>query len=230
MPDGMAHRSFGGGGSMWLKIANKPEVVRKIDRISSDGARKAVRYLFSDIKRRVPTAVARIAAQRYNIAATKLNPNTKAGSSRATAFVHGGGSLGSLSWEYIGPKLKIGGGASNTQGSFPLSPQVHNTSGYTATTSVLRGHRATVGHWNVPKGPRFRPAVSGSSPNFIHPSIRLIMKRTTPGHTALDKGPMVGLSVAEMVNSKKTESQRDEAILKLVEERMGHCLDRALHA
>ena len=209
-----------------MRLENADAVYAKLKALPDEKAPKFMRMMVSDMKSRGPTLIAKTGASVYNIAAAKLNPKTKAGSTRA--YVHMmGDTLGSISWHYSGPRLKLGGGATAGRGSWPIRPTYHSTRrAYTLKTSIIRGSWSELGRWEPPRGPRTRPASKAPSPLMIHPWIRLVMARTSPGHAPLDEGPKVGLSVAQVVLSHRTEAQLNENLLTLALTRLVHNIRR----
>lgn len=105
-----------------IKWVNKAECLARLNRIKGQNVKTVAQRTMSDMKSAAPTLVARMTSQKYAMPATKLNPNTKAGSSRGSVSLVGG--LAGVALQYRGERLALGGGKDSKGGSFPLSPRV----------------------------------------------------------------------------------------------------------
>ena len=66
-----------------MRLENADAVYAKLKALPDEKAPKFMRMMVSDMKSRGPTLIAKTGASVYNIAAAKLNPKTKAGSTKA---------------------------------------------------------------------------------------------------------------------------------------------------
>ena len=175
---------------------------------------KAVNSTLSDMRRRAPTIIGRTAAETYNIAATRLNPNNK--TSRGSVSLSGG--LQDLSLIYRGPGMPI---KSFKKALDPTSMR-RNKAPYKVTAEYVRGKRTIIGHWSPPgtEGGRY----SGKSPRMYIPGVHAYgpVQREGRGWGGGNFGP----SVPQMVINRGNGEREIEQLSKLMGDRLEHHLRR----
>lgn len=210
------------------KIVNKDEVIKRLDKLKGEDAKKVMKSTVSDMKSRGPRWIAQLASQTYNITKAKLNPNTKSGGTRG--FVQAAGdTLASISWTYRGQRLPIGG--SGAGGNFKLYPRSHSGRPYILLAEVLRGQASTLGHWFAPWSEG--GAYGAKSPYMLAGGAGYAVERRSPrsGGRGARRAAMRrarGPSVPQMVLSVRT---KDELKTKLETEalkRLEHHIGRLL--
>lgn len=209
----------GDSATIQIKVVNKAEIIQRLDKVKGENAKKVMQATVSDMKRRGPSWIARLASQTYNIATTKLNPNTKSGGSRAMVQASGD-TLASVSWTYKGQRLSIGG--SGAAGNFKLFPRSHSLRPYILLTEILRGQPATLGHWMKPWSEG--GAYGAKSPYMLAGGggYAVIRKGTTLGERAR------GLSVPQMVLSVRTSDTLKAKLETEALSRLDHHIGRIL--
>lgn len=190
-------------------------VMDGLNKLQNDIPRRAMTATCADLSKRVPSTVARIAGQTYALPRTKLNPNTKAGAANGAVSV--GASIGGMSWEYKGSRLPIGAAR-----GFTMKPKTARKSAYVLTTQILRGKWSRFGHWNKPwsEGGRY----GRKSPWMLLPGHSVpLMREGKSFHSGAN-----GLSIPQMVLSKRHEAQLKQEIQQLAIERLRHNISRLI--
>lgn len=205
-----------------VELTNRAEIMEMLGQLEGEKVKTAVRRAMSDLKRRGPTIIARLAAQTYAISATKLNPNTKAGAGKATVQVSGN-IIDAISWTYKGSRLALGGGK-GAQGSFKLLPRSGPAPGrrYRTRTEILKGNTVEIGHGGPPHSEG--GAYGAKSPWMVLPGQSTAMQRLGEGLGDIAKG----LSVPQMVLSIRTKDELQMQLEELLRERVEHAIESVL--
>lgn len=173
-------------------------LAQQLDRMGENAA-KAVNRTMSTMGRRAPVMVARIGAEKYNIAAARLNPRNK----RSRGKVSLAGGLAELELRYVGEKLPI-------TDFKDMKPKGYRRTPYDISVQVVRGQVGRAGHW-------YRPwseggAYSAKSPWMFVPGV--------PGPVMRQGrklgGTMRALSIPQMVVSKRTEPELQPKLRELM--------------
>ena len=200
-----------------IMVINKPSLFSKLDGIPDKVATKALTYTMKNLSSRCPSDFAKIAAKRYRMKVQQLNPNTKrgGGKGKVKGVTDVTGCVASISWEYRGPRLTVGGSGDKGDDAFWLSnPGAPHKTPYTLKVEILRGQKTKVGHWNLPysedgkyskKSPWMKPGGGGG---------RMGLMRVGRGFG----DPLRGPSVPQMVVNDENEPAISAAITKRAEE------------
>lgn len=191
--------------SFTIKVVNKQEVLQKLENMQGKNAQLVMQRTMADMAKKGPSIIAKVLSTRYAMPASKLNPNSKANQSHKSGSrgsVSMGGTLASIEFEYRGRMLAIGGGATASEGSWPLQPRSLNYKNrVTFKTQILRGGgRKPVGHWSKPgsEGGKY----GSKSPYMALPGPNTPMQRIGHGTGGADKGP----SIPALVHASESQA------------------------
>lgn len=127
------------------KIANKPELYKKLDELSSKATKRAMQDAFNRTKTFAKNEVARKVSGRYNIKAGEVKPaGGKTGGS-----IKAGGSWLSTRGTTVADLTLIYRGRRLTPLHFGMKVKGSNTS-HTISAQIIRGHKVTIGHHSPP--------------------------------------------------------------------------------
>ena len=204
--------------SIELTLENKQEIIDKLNKLKGEDLKKVMQWSLKRMQNRGPSIIAKVAAERYEIARNKLNPRTKAGKGTVSAS---GGDLGSIEWVYTGKRLLIGTGGEGETG-FHVFPKAHKFSRYDVKTKILKGQNSFFGHWDFPfsEGGAYGP----QSPWMIPPGFGFPLMRVGAGFGDPARGP----SVPQMVLNDYTRDHLGEALTEAAFKVLQSNLERLL--